>query len=470
MRYILPILLFFSSYTAYCQAQPAVDSSSVAHVGLETYTTIEQINIYGNKQTRRNIILREMSIEEGQVVPVDSLGALIEKNRLRLATVGLFTDINIVIDTVAQDRIIWNVHLKERWYYIPELAFQLADRNFNVWWTEQNRDIRRTIIGLTLSNKNFRGRLENLSVTGQIGYTQKFYIDYSKPYIDKKQRHGLGISFGFAESQETFYTTDSNKLKFVKKQDEYIMRQYEGAIAYTYRPGYAARHMLRLSYKYFKADDTVLMLKPNYYEDGSNALKMFEFTYRYELNKTDNWNYPLKGTKLIAQLFVRVGLQGMKQQVFGTLEAGQFSNPWPKWYTSVIFRGRLTTPERQPYVLQSALGTKYDYVRGYEYYVIDGAQFGVLRANFKRELLNITIKRIPIGILPVIPLRIYPKIFADVGYVNNRFAGNSFLNNRALYSAGVGVDVFTAYDVKIRAEYAWNHLGQKGLFLHFNSE
>jgi hypothetical protein len=109
-------------------------------------------------------------------------------------------------------------------------------------------------------------------------------------------------------------------------------------------------------------------------------------------------------------------------------------------------------------------------VRGYEYYVVDGAHFGILRLDLKREILNFTIKKIPLKYLPVIPIRVYPKLFADVGYVSNEYEGNSFLNNRMLYSAGVGIDIFTAYDIKIRLEYAWNHLGQKDLFLHFNSE
>lgn len=431
---------------------------------------IAQILLSGHKITNHKIILREMSIREGQVVAADSIDYLLQQNWERLFNIGLFTDIAFSVDTVSQDSIYIHIRLKERWYIIPEPTFQLADRNFNVWWTEQNRDIRRTIIGVTLRHKNFRGNLENLSATAQIGYTQKIHVDYSIPYLDKKQRHGAGISFGYAESEEIFYATDSNKLQFIKTRDRYIASQAEISLAYIYRPAYAARHLIRLSYKHFYVADTVLRLNDNYYAGGSNHLSLLELNYRLELNYVDNWNYPLRGTKVIGQLFAKMGLQGLQQQLYGTLEAGRFFQMRQKWYSSTIFRGRLSVPDHLPYAFRGALGTKYEYVRGYEYYVIDGYHYGILRTNIKYELLNLEIRKLPFRYLPVIPLRVYPKIFADAGYVQNPVPGNSFLNNRMLYSAGIGLDIFTAYDIKIRFEYAWNHLGQKGLFLHFNSE
>lgn len=431
---------------------------------------ISEINLYGNNKTRAGIILRELSVAPGSRVAADSMTALVTQNRLRLMTVGLFTDIDIRIDTISAAEVRWNIYLKERWYLIPEVSVQLADRNFNVWWKEQGRDIRRTILGVTLRHKNFRGALENLSLTAQVGYTKKFYIDYLKPYIDKKQRHGLGFSLGLSESQETFFATDSNKLRFVRSGSHYIIRQYEAAVAYTYRPAYAGRHLVRLGYKHLIAADTILELNPEYFAGGSRDLKHIELTYRYELNRTDNWNYPLKGVKLIGQVFNRIGIEGMHYQLLAGLEAADHRHLGGNWYTAAVFRGRIALPERQPYVLRAALGTRYEYVRGYEYYVIDGSQFGVGRMNLKYELLNKTVRNIPLKYLPAIPIRIYPKLFADAGYVKNELAGNSFLNNKWLYAGGAGIDIFTAYDMKIRLEYALNHLGQKGLFLHFSSE
>lgn len=456
------VLLFSTSVLA----QERTDSVLL----LQETVEIRHIHLYGNNRTQDKILLRELSFSEGQMIRTDSLSFLIQQSSERLASLGLFTSYNISIDTISKSAVDFNIQVKERWYIIPEPTFQLADRNFNVWWNEQNHQLRRIIIGVVLRHKNFRGDLENLNVTAQIGYTKKFGIEYLNPYLDKSQKHGFGVALAMAESQETFYATDSNKLKFIKSPDSYILKQYEASVAYTYRPAYASRHTFRLGYKYFHISDTVAELNADYFRGGSTDLKMIELSYRYELNRVDNWNYPLKGSKLIFQWFTRFGLEGMQHQSFATIELGKFYNPFDKWYYSFIFRGRLSLPDEQPYAFNGALGTKFEYVRGYEYYVVDGSHYGILRFDLKREILNVTIKKLPFKYLPVIPVRVYPKLFADAGYVSNQYEGNSFLNNKVLYSVGVGIDIFTAYDIKIRLEYAWNHLGQKDLFLHFNSE
>ena len=110
-----------------------------------------------------------------------------------------------------------------------------------------------------------------------------------------------------------------------------------------------------------------------------------------------------------------------------------------------------------------------DQVRGYEYYVVDGYHYGLLRLDIKRDIFNRTFAT-PVRYFSALPLRIYPKIFADAGYIKGAATMPNQLPDRLLYSIGAGVDIVTMYDVKIRVEFARNHLGQNGLYLHFNSE
>lgn len=432
---------------------------------------IEDVQIQGNKFTKYHIILRELSVRPCEVVPWDSVSALLAQNRQRLVNTGLFNEIHFSVDTLTSHGIRLNVAVKERWYIWPEVSFQLADRNFNVWWTEMNRDLRRTIIGLNLAHRNFRGNMERLDVGGQFGYSNKVSINYVKPYIDKSQKHGIGFGFSYQSNAETFYKTDSNKLRFARSYDRPMLQIMEGYLSYQYRPRYHAFHVLKAGWKAVIPDDSILHLNQEYLSNQSKRLQFLIFAYRLEDNHTDNWIYPLRGNKTIVNANAFIGIQGVPYQAYATLEHGQYRWLRNKWYASFIFRGRLMAPQAAPYALRSALGGRYDYVRGYELYVIDGYQYGVLRANLKRELLNkANILRLPFKYLPVVPLRLYPKLFADVGYVTNPHPGNSFLNNRLLYSAGIGMDVVTIYDIKVRLEYAMNHLGQHGLYLNLFSE
>jgi len=432
---------------------------------------VRQIVIEGNVITRKSIITREMSIQEGDTLEADSIRQLLNQNKLRLINLSLFNDINMNIEEVTKNKIDWHIKVKERWFILPKFNFELADRNFNTWWVQQNHDLSRANVGVTIYDYNFRGNLENLSATIQQGYTRKYALNYQAPYADKHQKWGYGFGISLAQSRQTYFATDSNKLQYVSSADNSdILLQTEANINFVYRPAYATRHRLTITYKDYSISDTIVKLNPLYFEDGKNRARMIEFLYRLELNYVDNWNYPLYGFKLVGYAVSRIGMEGISAQHYINIETGVFHSIIPKWYISAIVRGRLMFPEKQPYYFEGGLGTQTDYVRGYEYYVIDGSQYGLLRLDLKHEIFNKTY-HLPWQYFTSIPLRVYPKIFADVGYLKSSYPGyNSFLDNRVLYSVGAGIDIVTLYDLKIRIEIAYNQLAQNGLYLHFNSE
>lgn len=432
---------------------------------------VDDIQTTGNKITKYHIILRELSVHACDLVPKDSLASLLRQNKQRLINTGLFNEIELRWDTLSKHSYRLNVSVRERWYVWPEVSFQLADRNFNVWWQEMHRDIQRTIIGVNLTHRNFRGNTERLVVGGQIGYAKKVSINYIKPYLDKKQHHGMGFGFSYQQNAETYYKTDSNKLRFARSYSRPMLQTIDGFVSYHLRPGYHTFHMVRAGFKTYLIDDSILHLNNDYIGGRQDKLQFIEVSYRQESNNTDNWIYPLRGSKTIFNSSFFLGLKGFDYQAFATLEHAQYHWLTGKLFASGVFRGRLMIPQAAPYLLRSALGGKYEYVRGYELYVIDGYQYSVFRTNLKWELLNRpNIMRLPFKYLPVFPLKVFPKIFADAGFVTNPHPGNSFLNNRPLYACGVGLDMVTIYDIKLRIEYSINHLGQYGLYIHFASE
>jgi outer membrane protein assembly factor BamA len=435
--------------------------------------SVSAIRISGNRITRERVILRELNVRSGDSVSRNDTALLREQARLRLVNLPVFTTVRTAwTPDSTGSGIVLDVFVKERFPVLPAPVFQLADRNFNVWWYEMNRDLKRINVGLTLTSNNFRGALEQLAVTFQAGYTQRLGLSYVRPYIDKAQKHGIGVSAAVAQSAEIYFRTDSNKLRFARLPGNHIFRQYDAAISWFYRPGYAIRHSLSLGFHHADVSDTVLTLNPEYFGAGESRLRYADLIYRLDYNGVDNWNYPLRGFKSVSYALLRKGLDGgLDWQAQLRTESGWYTELKPKtWYGAVIFRGRLSTPGSQPYYFRSALGTRSDYVRGYEYYVIDGSNYGLLRTNLKYAVPTLTLRNLPFRYLPELPLRFYPKIFADVGYVQSPQPGNSTLHNRLLYSAGAGFDFVTYYDFKLRLEFAVNHLGQYGLYLHLNSE
>jgi hypothetical protein len=283
-------------------------------------------------------------------------------------------------------------------------------------------------------------------------------------------RHGLGFGMGVTQSGELPYVTDSNKLRFARLPGTHIIRQYDGRISWYYRPGYAFRHSLTLAYHHADISDTLRRLNGDYFGNSRSRLRYADLTYRVDYNSVDNWNYPLRGFKSVNHIVLRKGIDGLRAQAQVQTETGIFTQLRERLYALAIFRGRLSFPDDVPYFLRGALGTKTDYVRGYEYYVVDGTHYGLLRFDLKYALFNRTFRSLPFRYLPELPLRIYPKLFADAGIARNPYPGNSFLHDRMLYSAGLGVDIVSAYDFKLRIEAGINHLGQYGVYLHMNSE
>jgi outer membrane protein assembly factor BamA len=461
LRLILIVILLVYSIASSAQQDTV---SSTQHCSY-----LKDISISGKHKTKDNIILRELSVKEDDCIANTSIAEKLEQNRLRLMNLRLFNDVKITWTPVSDDTFTMDIFLLDRFPIMPDPNFEFADRNFNVWWTEQNHDLKRINLGLTLNHNNFRGNRETVGVTAQIGYTQKVGLSYARPFADKNQKHGFGASVFGLQNREIAYITTGNKLKFLRSFDNFMQRRFDGSIWYTFRPQYASTHLVQLSFHHYWISDTIAYLNPEYLGEGRTQEDVLRLTYRYEYNGVDNWNYPLKGNRFVGIAEHKIALLSGKAQSSISLHYDHYLNPWKKWYASFIFRGRVSAGQRQPYIFRQNLGYDYDYVRGYEYYVIDGSCFGIIRANFKRELLNIRIN-LPIRFFEVIPLRIYGKVYGDFGAGYNKYPVEDNLNNRALYSAGVGLDIITFYDIKLRVEYTVNHLNEKGLYLHRNGE
>lgn len=437
------------------------------------YVTVQSINIIGNKRTKRNIILRELNFSIGDTIATKNVMRRLALNRVLLMNVDLFNDVNMNITNWSDGQIDLEITVVEDWYFFPLLVVDFADRNFNIWWVEQERAINRINLGLYLIHTNFTGRRDYIKAVGQIGYTQRLQLYYTRPYINKAQTVGALFNAFYSRNYEVGYRTEDDILQFYRAENEYALRRLFLDAGLNYRPQIRTRHQLTLGYRNFSITDTVALYNPDFFLNGQQRLEYFDLDYQFTFDMRDFSRYPMSG------YFVQFHALKEGLGIFNGINALYLSATYGKYWQQGRFswgaavRGRMgVIRQEQPYYRSRALGYEEDFLRGYEYYVIDGQDFAFVKAFSRFELLNRNInfgKAMPIKAFKMLPLRLYFKIYTDHGYVNAPYhAEGNQLSNAYLRSGGAGLDLVLYHDYVLRLEYSINHWSEKGFYLHYN--
>ncbi len=432
---------------------------------------IADIFITGNKKTKAYIIEREIPFKIGNHMMRGDLPAKMELARQQLMNTAMFIEVDLKVDRQVEDLIFITVTVKERWYFFPLPYFKIVDRNFNQWWVENKRSLKRVNYGLKLMHNNFSGRADDLSLNLITGYSQQATFRYKQPNADRSLKYGFDVGLAYERKKELSYFTDSNKQKFYKNETRFLSKVFRTDVALIYRPKIKTWHYLRIGYTSLSVDTSILTLNPHFFPDGSSKLSYPEITYSINHNNVDYIPYPSKGVTFSASL--------QKKGITKEMNLWQLNTS--ATYTIPVFEksqiylqatGAIKLPFDQPFHNKRLFGYGDLYMRGLEYYVADGVAGFVARATARREVLKFNIKP-PIVIQghDKIPFRILLKAYGDIGYSYDKHpVGFSSLSNRWLRSYGVGIDIISFYDFVIRFEYSFNQLNEQGLFLHSGSD
>ncbi len=432
---------------------------------------IADIFITGNKKTKAYIIEREIPFKIGNHMMRGDLPAKMELARQQLMNTAMFIEVDLKVDRQVEDLIFITVTVKERWYFFPLPYFKIVDRNFNQWWVENKRSLKRVNYGLKLMHNNFSGRADDLSLNLITGYSQQATFRYKQPNADRSLKYGFDVGLAYERNKELSYFTDSNKQKFYKNETRFLSKVFRTDVALIYRPKIKTWHYLRIGYTSLSVDTSILTLNPHFFPDGSSKLSYPEITYSINHNNVDYIPYPSKGVTFSASL--------QKKGITKEMNLWQLNTS--ATYTIPVFEksqiylqatGAIKLPFDQPFHNKRLFGYGDLYMRGLEYYVADGVAGFVARATARREVLKFNIKP-PIVIQghDKIPFRILLKAYGDIGYSYDKHpVGFSSLSNRWLRSYGVGIDIISFYDFVLRFEYSFNQLNEQGLFLHSGSD
>jgi outer membrane protein assembly factor BamA len=441
----------------------------------EPFIIIHAFRIEGNHKTKPSLIIRELDFAPGDTLPATQIADILLRNRNKIFNTNLFITVDLLLEPSPKGNIELLIKVTEQWYVFPMIIFELADRNFNEWWFERGRDLHRTNYGFKIAHKNFRGRGEDLRATAQFGFTKRFELEYTIRYLDKAQKFGLGFATSYSTNNSVAYRTEDNKLTYLSLESR-LRERFNTSVRLTHRNQFYTFHRLEAKYHYNTIADTIAQLNPAYYGSRRTNQKYLYLSYQFSYDRRDIVAYPLRGKYFAAELYRCGILPGDNINLTGLTTAFSLYRAINKTYFwSVGFRGKISTPTRQPYANYRSLGYGFDYLRGYEYYVIDGRHFALSKLTFKRKLFSIQASLpnlIPIKQFQTIPIAMYLKVFGDTGYVDDRLSNpeTSRLANTWLYSGGIGFDLVTFYNTVLRLDYSINKAGEKGFFLHFEKD
>ncbi|MDP5120009.1 MAG: BamA/TamA family outer membrane protein [Spirosomaceae bacterium] len=447
----------------------AVPDSLVTAQQDSTLKVVREVVIEGNVRTNASIINRELPFEIGDTLQNFSIPGVLARCQSNVFNTNLFITVAVTATEVFENEIVVTITVKERWYVLVLPVVFLSDRSFNEWWYERNRDLRRLTYGVQARHFNLTGKADQLALRVYGGFVPYFEASYSRPYIDKKQRMGVSTGVFYSTQRTVAFRTQEDKLQFLNT-DEQVRRRWGGYFQYTFRNNLYHTHALYAGYNNTTVADTIIGLNPNYFSSEGRNQRYTQLSYTYRFDKRDNYQYALDG-HLLAAGITKFGI-GKNSDVNQLNLAATYTRFFPiikKLYGDVSMTGKVSLPKLQPYTLTAGLGFRNALVRGYELYVIDGQDYGLLRSNLKYQFMNRTFdlsRFVKVKQFSTLPVAAYFTTYLDAGYVRNSFPefSSTFLGNRRLIGGGIGLDIVTWYDTIGRLNYSVNQLGEKMFF------
>jgi len=460
--------------TAPAAAPTETSTPPLDTVPLTDSVLIADVILLNHKRTKSRIIFREMTFGRGDMIAREDFEKEIAQTYSNLMNMGLFNRVVIAhSDSLLQPgQEIVTIDFLETWYLYPVPVFSLADRNFNVWWRDQNRSLDRVNIGAKLTYYNFTGRRDRFKIGYTTGYTRKYEAGYRLPYLNKSGNIGFSVNYNFRQRREQNYKTVDNQQSFYQDQDRFVYKTSEVDLSLNYRRRLYVTHEIQLGYRNAEIADTIAeVLNPEFFGNGRNSQEFFRAAYRYQNDRRDRRNYPWKGYYLEASLAKDgLGITGERSGLTGGLTVRKF---WPlseKLSLNAGFGGKYSfIRSRQPFLENRAIGFGNNGIVGYQFYVVDGLDMAIWRFGIRRQLFK---KNLDLGKLAFIkafryiPVRVLLAFQFNQGIANAPFAGEgNQLNNTLLTGASFGLDVVLLYDMVGSLQYNHNHLGEGGVFL-----
>jgi hypothetical protein len=282
------------------------------------------------------------------------------------------------------------------------------------------------------------------------------------------------VGANYTQQEEITVGTDQNKRIFYRSGTGKSRIEFGGRVSFFYRRKLYITHTLDLRYQNLQVTDSLTHLTNDYFYQNKPHMEFPGIAYSIQYDKRDNKGYPLKGTLVQGEMY-KYGLSLFNDKNLNaawiTASVKKYFQLGYRWYFASQVKFKYTLTSHLPYYFQRGLGYDADYVRGYEYYIIDGQHYALIKSNLKYSLIKS--KTYPVDFLKttnfyMFHFAVYLNLFADGGYVyDHYYFEKNALSNQFVYSGGLGLDIVVFYDKVLRLEYAINKQLQDGFFIHF---
>lgn len=414
-----------------------------------------------------------MPCKTGDSILASKLFITLQESRALVYNTSLFSEVEVVPVLISARELIIKVTVLEKLYIYPTPQFKLVDRNLNEWVKTYNANLNRVVYGIKFAHYNLSGRGDKLRIYILNGYARALTFSYSAPYSNGALTEGFSVSGGYTQSREFPYKLSAENKLLQFKNTGFVRNNFSLGASYQRRKGYFKKTVFAVNYSNIKVSDSVILpyYNPNYFNSNKSHVGFVDLQYSFQYSKTNNINYPLKGKIFNAGIVKRgFGISGGINMLSLDASHAIFIPHQRNWYSSAEVLGNIKLPFKQAYINQNQIGYREFYLRGLEYYVVDGVAAAIAKYTLKKKIIAFNIP-FPFNIkkIPRIPFTVYAKSYADMGFSYNKEQYSTKLGNKLLYTTGFGLDVVSLYDTTLRLEYSFNQLGEKGLFLHAKS-
>ena len=394
---------------------------------------VDTIIVGGNEKTQAYVILDEMTLRRGSPVTA----AAMEYDRERIYSLGLFTHVDIMYDSLGGIRFLY-VEVRERWYIIPIPIFGFRDG-----------DPHKIFFGAGLLHYNFRGRNQTLYGSLVFGYDPSVEFSFTDPQIDREHNLYAGISTSYSRVKNRSVVQSA-------LTGDFYERHFDVNTSLGKRLSLYASAGINVGFH--DADVTSYLPGRTVSPTGTDRYLYGSVSYFYDSRNLKE--YATSGT----MLSLYVSRSGFGESAVGYTRFGADAREYlpfaPGFSLATRLFGSVVAGGIVPTYAHTYFGTG-ERIRGYYRVVMEGEDIAGGTAEIRYSLLDprtffFSAVSIP-SEFSVWRFGISLVLFTDTG--TTWYRGDRLQFSSLATGYGAGVHFLLPYSVILRTEYAWNLYG-----------